>query len=66
MIEPPKLPPLPVPDPKPAHYARERMVNGVRYIYYGRYRCTVKSWENDGRPKWELTKRPRKTWQPNL
>jgi hypothetical protein len=61
----PDLPPLPIIEPV-RHYTGERIVHGVRYFYYRQYRCTVESWENDWRPKWELIKRPRKTWQPNL
>lgn len=66
MAEIPKLPEFPKPIAVPMYYANERVVNGVRYLYYRQYRCTVESWENDAYPKWELIKRPRKTKQPNL
>lgn len=62
----PELPPLPMLDPEPVHYARERTVNGVRYFYFRQMRCTVESWKNDAHPKWERAKRRRKTWQPNV
>ena len=64
--DPPGLPPLPVIEKAVVHYTNERTVNGVRYIYLRKMRCTVDSFEHDWPPKWERTKRPRKTWQPNL
>jgi hypothetical protein len=64
----PTLPDIPefILEPPRFHYSHERVINGVRWIYAGQYRCTVESWEQDARPKWTLIKKRRKTWQPNL
>jgi hypothetical protein len=59
----PEIPQMIVP-PFP-HYAAERTVNGIRYIYYKQYRCTVDEWEK-GHPAWRLRKHPRKIKHPNL